>query len=90
MHPLQGGFCYQPFSHPGKQCISLPICWLQGDHGGALAELAECRTSLRELSIRGSARGPNLMAAVAGAFLSTVLEHPILWLLAHCRHTAAR
>ena len=36
--------------------------------GGALAELAACRTTLRELSIRGTAQGPDVMAAMAGAY----------------------
>ena len=36
--------------------------------GGALAELAACSTSLRELSIWGEAQGPDVMAAVAGAY----------------------
>lgn len=67
-------------SNPGIQSILLSLCWVQGDHGGALAELVACKTSLRELSIRGAARGPKLTAAVAGASLPIVLERPILWL----------
>ena len=81
-NPLQGGVLRFACSHPGIRCTSLSPCCLQGDHGGALAELAACRTPLRELSIRGAARGPHLMAAVAGASLSIVLRCPILWLLA--------
>lgn len=78
--PLQGGPLQSTLSHPGIQSILLSLCWVQGDHGGALAELVACKTSLRELSIRGAARGPKLTAAVAGASLPIVLERPILWL----------
>ncbi len=78
--PLQGGPLQSTLSQPGIQSIILSLCWVQGDHGGALAELVACKTSLRELSIRGAARGPHLMAAVAGASLPIVLERPILWL----------
>jgi hypothetical protein len=53
-----------------KHGFSTAVTWLshclQND-GGALAELAACRTSLRELSIRGDASGPDVFAAVAGA-----------------------
>ncbi len=37
------------------------------DAGPGLAELSGCRTLLRELSIRGEAAGPGVMAAVAGS-----------------------
>jgi hypothetical protein len=39
--------------------------------GGALAELAACSTSLRELSFGGEAQGPDVMAGVAGAYGGT-------------------
>jgi hypothetical protein len=87
MHPLQRESLLQStLSHTGEQCIPFSLCWLQGDHGGARAELAACKTSLRELSIRGAARGPNLMAALAGASLPIMLRLLIPWSLVASFH----
>jgi hypothetical protein len=36
------------------------------DAGAGLAGLSGCRTSLRELSLRGEAAGPDVTAAIAG------------------------
>ena len=60
--------------------------------GRGLAKLAACRTSLRELSIRGVAPGRSLMAGVAGARSLSMPQCLLLhaWAADRCNLHAAR